>query len=242
MAGRASASGTGGVRRAPAAALPALSEVLARAFAGYAWTRWVVDPDDHLERLRQLYAIHLRAAHRFGQVWTTHDHSGVAAWTWSDDDHARDLHLHECGDDARVVALLGGRLDAAMRADAILAPHLLAEPHWRLQAVGVDPARRRQGVGTRLLAPVLDHCDRHGLVAALETSAPENLDFYAGLGFELRTTVEVPAGPHVWLLARRPGVGQCPQVRGASGRGDPGEPSAGLEPATPSLPWKCSTN
>jgi hypothetical protein len=63
------------------------------AFADYPWTRWVVDPDDHVERLRALYAIHLDVAVRFGEVWMTDDATGVAAWTWSQAEQRQAAYL-----------------------------------------------------------------------------------------------------------------------------------------------------
>ncbi len=42
------------------------------------------------------------------------------------------------------------------------------------------------------------------LVAALETSSPDNVRLYERLGFAVTGEVQVPAGPHVWLMRRWP--------------------------------------
>lgn len=56
-------------------------------------------------------------------------------------------------------------------------------PHAYLFTVGVRPSMQGQGLGKRLLAPVLKACDAHGLPVYLENSNPANRGFYQGLGF-----------------------------------------------------------
>ncbi|MEO5680303.1 MAG: GNAT family N-acetyltransferase, partial [Acidimicrobiales bacterium] len=80
-------------------------------------------------------------------------------------------------------------------------------PHHLLATLGVTAPSRRQGIGSALLAPVLERADRDGVAAYAETSAEENLAFYAHLGFTVADRVDVPGGgPPVWAL-RRPAGG-----------------------------------
>jgi ribosomal protein S18 acetylase RimI-like enzyme len=197
-------TGDTAIRRAEAADVPALAETAAAAFTDYPWTRWIVDPDHHVERLRALYAIHLDVAVRFGEVWTAHDASGVAAWTWSPAEQRQAAYLAEAGLLERLAALAGARADNAARADGLLSRHVPAEPHWCLAAVAVRPEAQRRGVATRLLAPVLAQCDGEGHLARLETSSPQNLRLYERLGFRTHARVVVPDGPPVWLMVREP--------------------------------------
>ncbi len=192
------------IRRAVATDVPALAETAAAAFADYPWTRWIVDPDDHVERLRALYAIHLDVAARFGELWMTDDAVGVAAWTWSEAEQRQAAYLAEAGLVERLTALAGARGDNAARADAVLRRHVPAEPHWCLAAVAVRPEKQRRGLARRLLAPVLARCDAEGHLARLETSSPANLRLYARLGFRTAAEVVVPNGPPVWLMVREP--------------------------------------
>lgn len=81
-------------------------------------------------------------------------------------------------------------------------PH---ETHWYLMTLGVEPDRQRTGIGSRLLAGVLDRIDRAGLPAYLETDKQENLAYYHRHGFELRDTLRpVPQGPPQWTMWRPP--------------------------------------
>jgi ribosomal protein S18 acetylase RimI-like enzyme len=79
-------------------------------------------------------------------------------------------------------------------------------PHWYLETMGVDPAAQRQGVGGRLLQPVLELADRDQVDCYLETARCENVDFYARHGFvvENDSLHQVPDGPAHVAMRRRP--------------------------------------
>jgi ribosomal protein S18 acetylase RimI-like enzyme len=79
------------------------------------------------------------------------------------------------------------------------------EPHWYLAGIGVEPVRRREGIGGALLAPGVDAADRAGIPTALLTNAEQNLSFYRRHGFEVVLEGSTPAGgPHAWMMVRRP--------------------------------------
>jgi GNAT superfamily N-acetyltransferase len=79
------------------------------------------------------------------------------------------------------------------------------EPHVYLFYVGVHRDSRGQGLGTALLAPVLERCDREGIPAYLENSNPPNEAFYSRLGFVQRGTINLPKGaPPLTPMWREP--------------------------------------
>lgn len=192
------------IRQASSEDVPALAGTLAAAFADYPWTRWTVDPDGHAERLRALYATYLDAAVRFGEVWMTDDASAAAAWTWSEDAAAREAYVRDSGLGERIAELVGSRAEAAQAGEEAIARHALGEPHWYLAVVAVAPGAQRRGTGTRLLASMLERCDAGGHVAALDTSAPDNVGFYERLGFAVHAEADLPGGPHLWFMRRQP--------------------------------------
>lgn len=57
-------------------------------------------------------------------------------------------------------------------------------PHVYLFSIGVRPSAQGKGLGRKLIAPVLDACDRTGTRAYLENSNPANTAFYSSCGFE----------------------------------------------------------
>ena len=79
------------------------------------------------------------------------------------------------------------------------------EPHYYLSVIGTDPRRQGAGVGSALLAPVLQRCDAGQTAAYLECSKESNLSFYARHGFEVIERIELAEeGPPLWLMWRDP--------------------------------------
>jgi GNAT superfamily N-acetyltransferase len=81
-----------------------------------------------------------------------------------------------------------------------------ADRHWYLETMGVDPAVQRQGLGGRLLKPVLEIADRDRIDCYLETAEPRNADYYARHGFvvEKPALQLVPDGPAHIAMRRLP--------------------------------------
>lgn len=79
------------------------------------------------------------------------------------------------------------------------------QPHWYLATLGTAPERQGRGVGSTLLATVLDRLDEEGLPAYLESSKERNVAFYARHRFEVVRELVVPhGGPRLWLMWREP--------------------------------------
>jgi GNAT superfamily N-acetyltransferase len=77
--------------------------------------------------------------------------------------------------------------------------------HWYLAAVGVDPSRQGQGIGSALLQPMLARADSDGLPCYLETLAERNLPLYERHGFHVAASGEIPGGgPMAWAMVRPP--------------------------------------
>lgn len=78
------------------------------------------------------------------------------------------------------------------------------EPHWYLALLATDPSAQGRGLGTALLAPVLEQCDREGIPAYTETQKKDNVSWYARSGFDVASEITLPGTPTVWCLARTP--------------------------------------
>ncbi|WP_299329131.1 N-acetyltransferase [Parasphingopyxis sp.] len=78
-------------------------------------------------------------------------------------------------------------------------------PHAYLYTIGVRSQAQGTGLGHRLLAPMLEACDRAGLPAYLENSNPRNHSFYAGHGFAHMEHFEpAPGAPPLEAMWREP--------------------------------------
>jgi GNAT superfamily N-acetyltransferase len=193
------------VRKATHADVDRLGEVLARAFEDDPVIEWLLPAaaSRRMERLAGLFRLGLRKRYlRHDEVWTTPDLAGGALWTpaghWKMD---RSQVIRSA---PAVVSILRGRLPLGMRGLSMVEHRHPTEPHYYLGVLGADPARQRGGVGTALLTPVLDRCDRDGIGAYLESSKPENVPYYGRFGFEVREELTLPKGPKTWLMWRAP--------------------------------------
>ena len=70
--------------------------------------------------------------------------------------------------------------------------------------LGTRPDRQGHGVGSTLLQPVLDICDREGIGAYLESSKESNIPFYRRHGFQVVEEIRLPKGPLVYPMWRDP--------------------------------------
>lgn len=77
--------------------------------------------------------------------------------------------------------------------------------HFYLATLGVAPDRQGEGLGSRLLAPVLEICDTDGIPAYLESSKHSNIAFYARHGFRVTAELQLPGGgPTLYPMWREP--------------------------------------
>ncbi|MGN6556555.1 MAG: GNAT family N-acetyltransferase [Solirubrobacterales bacterium] len=77
--------------------------------------------------------------------------------------------------------------------------HPRTPKHFYLATLGVSPERQGEGVGSRLLAPVLEICDSDGIPAYLESSKYSNIAFYARHGFRVIDEHRLPGGGPVFF-------------------------------------------
>jgi ribosomal protein S18 acetylase RimI-like enzyme len=201
--------GTPGVRLARPEDIPGLAVVLARAFATDPFFRFIAaDGPDRVERMRDAWGAMLRhGSAGLVQTYTTGDLAGAAVWL--PPGHTRPSLL----DSIRMMPAMArlsrwSRLAAVGRAMTELDlrhRHHAPGPHHYLMALGVDPDRQGQGIGSALMAPVLERCDREGRIAYLETSTPGGRRLYERHGFEVveeRTLRDTTT--RGWLMLRRP--------------------------------------
>lgn len=135
--------------------------------------------------------------------WTTPDLGGAALWAlpnrWSEKaaDVARAFWASGIGTLPRAPRVLSG-LTKVERIHAGMPPHLY------LAVLGVDPERQGLGLGSMLIKPGLDVCDREGIPAYLETGKERNVAFYSRQGFVVRHELVLPKGPRIWFMWREP--------------------------------------
>ena len=178
-----------------------MARVLARAFYDDPVMAWVFPRErKRLALAERLWSIRLSYMAPQEEVYVSDDLSGAAVWTLPNRWH---VGWRETGELARL--MLNYRLPilfAGLQRLERSHPH---EPHsFYLAVLGTDPQHQGKGVGTALMQPVLELCDRDGLPAYLESSKERNIDFYSRFGFRVREEVKLPTGPKMWPMWRDP--------------------------------------
>jgi GNAT superfamily N-acetyltransferase len=98
--------------------------------------------------------------------------------------------------------VFGHRIGHALAIITWMEQKHIREPHHYLPYIGVAPAAQGRGLGTALMAPVLDQADADGLPAYLEATSERNAKLYARLGFETLDELRVLGSPPLTLMRR----------------------------------------
>jgi GNAT superfamily N-acetyltransferase len=79
------------------------------------------------------------------------------------------------------------------------------EPHYYLEFLGTRRDQQGHGIGSAVMAPMLDRCDEEGVPAYLESSNRQNVPFYARHGFVETGVISAPRnGPKLTAMWREP--------------------------------------
>lgn len=104
-----------------------------------------------------------------------------------------------------LVGVFGMRLPRAGRLQSFFDHNHLREPHFYIRTLGVATRFQGRGLGTALLRPTLDRCDREGVPAYLEASSERSAALYERLGFVHLGELCIPdGGPPFWPMRRPP--------------------------------------
>lgn len=208
---------SGKVRKARPNDAAAVASALAAAFTDDPVFRWILPDDAARPRsTRALFDLIVEILAPHDDTWTTTGVTGAALWVPAgrapiSDDHAQGFaaKMSElCAPHGDRVLELVGLMDQ-------LHPH---EAHEYLWFVGVVPAAQGHGLGSALMAPVLERADRAGHPAYLEATSPQSKALYERHGFRAAAPFAAAGGPPLWPMWRdpattRPQPGQVTRVQ-----------------------------
>jgi GNAT superfamily N-acetyltransferase len=187
------------IRPATEADAPALCGALARSFHDDPVAAWSLPSERRRPaQLGRFYRERLRTLLAEELVFCDDDRRGAALWAPPDRWHieAPELARMRIVTRRTPIFLVGAaRIDKAHP----------KEPHYYLNILGVAPEAQGGGLGSALLAPMLERCDREGVPAYLESSKERNVPFYERHGFRVTGQISMPlSGPRLWLMWRDP--------------------------------------
>ena len=180
-----------------------VSVTLSRAFFDDPVIAWIVpDPGRRRMVLPGMFRTFASAFVRHNESLVTSDGAGAALWAPPGVPAVADHEAERFGRELEKVT--GADAPRLFAVDELMAAHHPQAPCYHLQLVGVDPERQGRGVGSALLTPVLDRCDRDGVPAYLEATSLRNRRLYERHGFQTREVLQIPGGPAMWAMWREP--------------------------------------
>jgi GNAT superfamily N-acetyltransferase len=184
-------------RKARAGDIGDLSRLLAASFRADPVLSWCCPvPARRAEILPRAFAISIAADLGHGEVYTTGDGmaGAVCLPPGAEVDEAPLVPAYEAvmGDDAPRFFELFERMAAAHP----------REPHYYVNLMATHPGHQSRGIGSALLAHLLEQGERHGAPAYLEATSERSVPLYARHGFDVVGEIRLPGGPSLWPMWR----------------------------------------
>jgi GNAT superfamily N-acetyltransferase len=178
--------------------LPAVTETLALAFYDDPVVSWCVEDGSRRRQLNPaVFGAVAESYLAYNETYAVDE--GISTALWAPPGAA---------DDEELPGLLGEILeDAAERlfkVFGLMAETHPVEPHYYLFLLGTRPEWQGRGLGSSLMAPVLQTCDRDRVPAYLEATSERNVPLYLRHGFDVTADIQVPGGQRMWPMWRTP--------------------------------------
>jgi ribosomal protein S18 acetylase RimI-like enzyme len=164
------------------------------------------DEAERTRRLPLLFSIALRYTLRYGEITTTPAITGAACWLPPGSTTVSDRQMLRIGA-LMILPKMGlSALRRLVNADDYMKSvhqRCIAEPHWYLWVLGVDPMCQGQGIGGTLLRAGLERADASNLPCYLETMNQDNVPLYQKFGFDIASEGDIPnSNVHMWSMVR----------------------------------------
>lgn len=186
------------------------SETLSASFYEYPmFTFYFPDPNRRTRYLPWYFRNILNCAHRYGEVLTTSDESGVI-FTLPPEHNLINLWEYIQNGFLLTPLYMGFRnYIRSMACEQFVGETqkklVRSRPHYYLWGLAVDPSQKRKGVGSVLMQPVLEKSDREDKSIYLETHDENNVPYYEKFDFELIHQAEIPIHKlPFWCMLREP--------------------------------------
>jgi len=194
------------VRHIVPAEVESAAALLSRAFFDDPLTVWMFPaPETRAEFNNSFETTTVAAVVQGGHAYQMADGSGAAIWTppgvdvLDDSAVANIAEIIRSANPERADEVLGGLLQ--------MHTNHPETPHFALMEIGVVPEARGRGLGSRLLRDRLDRCDHYGHPAYLDATSSQNVALYRRHGFEVIHETQLPDGPNISGMWRKPGCG-----------------------------------
>lgn len=195
-------TGFSGIRVARLEDIGQLSRALALAFYSDPVYKWFFpSASSRVEKTRRLFAVFLEMLIPLNTVFTTAELDGASLWI----PPGRTIsNWQGIKQNLRILSVFGTGVWRSIRWWLSVESKHPRYPHWELFLIGVVPASQGKGIGTALLKPMLDKCDKEQMPIYLDTGNRENVRFYQRHRFKVMREINLPKGPIVFQMIRKP--------------------------------------
>ena len=191
------------VRKATASDVQSIAGALARSFHEDPVFRWIYrDGARRRKALPAFFSLFAEMLLRHVETYTVGQCIGAALWARPGQPVIPEVDAEEFG--LRVAQLSGPDAERAVAVSKVIDEHHPPGSYYFLQFMGVEPERQGQGIGSALMAPVLERCDREGVRAYLDATSPRNKALYERHGFRSGDEFAPEGGPPLWPMWREP--------------------------------------
>ncbi len=189
-----------------AADVPRIGTTLARAFFDDPVFRWTF-PDDRRRRelLPPFFSLFAETLQRHDEIYVAGEAAGAALWVPPGQAPMPEEEAEEFG--RRLEEMAGVDAERAFTISKLIDEHHPPGAYYFLQFMGVEPRSQGHGIGSALLARMLERCDREGARAYLDATSPHNKRLYERHGFRASSRYAPAGGPPLWSMWREPGAG-----------------------------------
>ncbi len=188
------------VRAATVDDLPAISSLLADAFLADPVMTWAFPHDQRHHRLATLFgylAEHLYVPQGLSTIAEDADGVPVGTALWRTPNAEVEEAFWETHG-AAFVGLLEGDMELIGQVSALMAEHHPDDDHRYLLAIGTDPNRQSQGIGSALGAHTIEQLRAEGTHGYLEATSPRSKALYLRWGFEVISEFAAEGAPPIW--------------------------------------------
>jgi ribosomal protein S18 acetylase RimI-like enzyme len=191
------------IRKASVRDVPRIAGTLARAFFDDPVFRWAY-PDDKRRRevLPGIFSVFTEAFQRHDEIYLAGPLAGAALWAPPgqapvDDEYADEFNR-------RLEQAAGADGERFFEVAGLVDEHHPHGSYYYLQLLGVEAESQSRGIGSALLAHMLERCDREGVRAYLDATSPRNKRLYEQHGFRASGEFAPTSGPPLWPMWREP--------------------------------------
>ncbi len=192
--------------------IPEAARLMARAFEQDPVAAYMLPKGhEHFQAMQWFWRFALHQSLRYQQVYTTApDLQGVASWLPPQSSQESLLTIFQFLVEGvfqwgwRSMSRLLALLELSQELRSQYCPH----PHWYLDGLAVDPATQGQGIGGKLLTPILTQADQEETSCCLYTSTEGAIRFYQRYQFTVQEEFRCgQAAPPLWFMVRPPQTG-----------------------------------